>query len=307
MIFYFWIACRSSWNLHFNGLLCRVTDRQVDQIKEKNTDMKPFTKFILSAFLHYGRRHPLSVGITTSLIFLSAGIQISHFSLSIPPSGEWIAENINAINVTPEKGYTFAVFGDNQNSHVTFSKILEDISHDPSIGFAMGLGDLVFNGETEKYQDFLSQIRKGMKIPLLTAVGNHELYGNGRGLYYELFGPYYYSFSLGKDYFIVLDTGNKQRLDLWQRQWLEKELKNAENASHRFIFMHTPLYDPRQGHHHCLWKQEADSLLELFKKKQRVPYFCSTRSRILFRKLGWHSIYSKRRSRWRTCRKRSGA
>lgn len=78
-------------------------------------------------------------------------------------------------------------------------------------------------------------------------VGNHDISENGRANYYELFGKFYYSFSVGPAYFIVLDDANERELDPWQMDWLKDELQKSQDYKYRFIVMHVPLYDPRQG------------------------------------------------------------
>ena len=67
-----------------------------------------------------------------------------------------------------------------------------------------------------------------MTIPFLTAVGNHDL-DNGSGNYQEIFGPTYYSFQIGQNYFIVLDASTEPSFDKTQLKWLEDEL--AEGPS----------------------------------------------------------------------------
>lgn len=43
-----------------------------------------------------------------------------------------------------------------------------------------------------------------------------EFYANGRGNYYDIFGPFYYSFTVGPGYFIVLDDADGGGIDRWQ-------------------------------------------------------------------------------------------
>ena len=63
----------------------------------------------------------------------------------------------------------------------------------------------------------MNQIQ-ALNKPLLTAIGNHELMDEGRGNYYDMFGRFYYSFTVGENYFIVLDDADsknkKEMVDL---------------------------------------------------------------------------------------------
>ncbi|WP_457554152.1 metallophosphoesterase family protein [Desulfobacula sp.] len=237
--------------------------------------MKQMIKTIFNIFNTHRKQHPIAMGLSIFCAVLLISSEIWFF-FAAPPAENWIAQNLNSIKINHSNAYAFAVFGDNKNSHSAFPELLSKVSQDPALGFAMDLGDMVFDGEMGKYQYVLSQIHKNMKIPLLTAIGNHELHEKGRGLYYKLFGPFYYSFKIGQDSFFVLDNANEENLDQWQHQWLEKELEKAVDDSHRFVFMHVPLFDPRGGkHHHCLPPESARSLLNLFKTYKVSHIFAS--------------------------------
>ena len=175
---------------------------------------------------------------------------------------DWNFHQLNKIAVTSDD-FSFTVFGDNKNSISTFNELLSKISHDGS-SFAINLGDIVFDGEKEKYRFFISQTVK-LNKPLLTVIGNHEIREGGRENYYQFFGKYYYSFSVNSSYFIVLDNANEKNIDPWQRKWLEEELVKSKIYKHRFVFMHVPLFDPRKGEY-----PRGHSMKDLSFAKDRV-------------------------------------
>ncbi len=240
--------------------------------------MLDILRLLLRVIKKNTQQHPLGMGLLLFFVLLFVFIEI-WFDLAKPPERDWLAKNLKQIKITDTENYSFAVFGDNKNSHLTFPRLLRKISKDHEIKFAMDIGDLVFDGEMEKYRYFFKQVKKNLTIPLLTAIGNHELREKGRGLYYELFGPFYYSFHIGKDYFIVLDDANEKGLDLWQLNWLKKQLKEATSYRHKFVFMHVPLFDPRDSKfptpffHHCLPKKNAEKLLKIFEKYKITHIF----------------------------------
>jgi len=141
--------------------------------------------------------------------------------------------------------FSFAVFGDNKNSARTFENLISKLNDD-NILFAIDDGDLVYDGENEKFRFFLNQV-KDLNKPLLTVFGNHEAREKGRAEYYDLFGLFYYSFNVGNNYFIILDDSNEKDLNDEQLAWLKNELKISQSYKNRFVFMHVPLYDPRKG------------------------------------------------------------
>ena len=212
------------------------------------------------------RRHPVKSVLFFLCLLIFVGVE-AWFSFAPLPGQNWIVENLRKIHIEDSSDFSFAVLGDNKNSHTIFPVLLRKVDQDHDIKFALDLGDLVFDGEIEKYRYFIKQVENNTTKPFLTAIGNHELSEKGRGLYYDLFGPFYYSFQLGQTYFIVLDDADEKGLDIWQQGWLERELEQAQGYTSRFVFMHVPLFDPRGGeHHHCLPEKEARSLLSLFEK-----------------------------------------
>ena len=166
-----------------------------------------------------------------------------HSIVSFPEINDWNYYRLQEIDKKKDE-FSFAVFGDNKNSITTFKSLISELNKEDII-FAIDLGDLVYDGEKEKFRFFIKQI-KSLNKPLLTAIGNHELKEGGRANYYEIFGKFYYSFSVGKSYFIILDNANENYLNPWQMCWLKEELQKSQKYKYRFVFMHVPLYDPRK-------------------------------------------------------------
>ena len=180
------------------------------------------------------------------LLLLGAGAFIyrAEFRPWWPPGGlNW---NYHQLQRIPKEGqkFSFAVMGDNKNSFSTFQAILRDLDAKANqLAFAIDIGDLVFDGEQEKYRVFYNQI-KNEKLPFLVGIGNHDIREEGRAIYYDLFGPFYYSFVVGNSYFIVLDDANMVRIDPPQMVWLKQQLVAAQAYSHVFVFLHVPLLTP---------------------------------------------------------------
>ncbi|MFQ6083457.1 MAG: metallophosphoesterase family protein [Candidatus Aminicenantia bacterium] len=215
------------------------------------------------------------VGAVLILLILASVIKI-HSVLSFPEISDWNYHQLQKIDKTKNE-FLFVVFGDNKNSVKTFENLIEKVNKEDAI-FAIDIGDLVYDGEKEKFRFFINQIKK-LNKPLLTVIGNHEIREDGRANYYELFGKFYYSFAVGNSYFIILDDANEKNLDPWQMDWLKNELQKSQNYKYRFIFMHVPLYDPRKGEYkigHSLKDLAfADKLNNLFDKNNVSMLFVS--------------------------------
>lgn len=180
--------------------------------------------------------------ILFSLLLLIAVIIKIHSVITFKSINDWNYYQLKK-NDKNKNSFSFDVFGDNKNSGKTFENLINKVNKD-DVCFSIDIGDLVYDGEMEKFRFFMKQI-KYFKKPLLTAIGNHEVKEKGRANYYILFGKFYYSFFVGNSYFIVLDDSNERNLDPEQMDWLKRELKKSKRYKHLFVFMHVPLYDPR--------------------------------------------------------------
>ena len=194
------------------------------------------------------------------------------------PAQNWKRENLQRIKVAPAKPLTFAVFGDNRGEHpLVFESLLKAVDQDPSLSFGIHLGDMVMNADLDKYRSFFQEVRRSFHKPLLSVIGNHELYGDrGLEIYRDIFGPDDYAFQIDRNYFIVVDDAAKEGLDPGQLRWLEAELQKAQPFKTRLVFLHVPLFDPRGGeNHHCLRPELASRLLVLFKKYKVTHVFAA--------------------------------
>jgi len=218
------------------------------------------------------RENPIKVTIAF-LCFVSV-IGISFWSYYAPVSAtNWNRGEISRIKVGSPDNFAFAVFGDNKGNSSFFGPLLRDIERDKDIAFAIDIGDLVADGKRSQYCRFLEQVRANLSIPFLTATGNHD-FNNGFDNYASIFGPTYYAFQAGSYSFIVLDATNDSGFDKTQRQWLEDELKKAQDTKTRFIFMHIPPFNPI-GSGSYLPEKERNDLQELFTHYRVTHLFTS--------------------------------
>jgi hypothetical protein len=167
------------------------------------------------------------------ILLFASGIKI-HSILTAPNISDWNYHQLQKID-NSKTNFSFAVFGDNKNSAKTFDNLISRINKE-DILFAVDDGDLVYEGDNEKFNFFLHQI-KDFNKPLLTVFGNHEARGKGRAPYYDLFGKFYYCFYIGNSYFIILDNSNEKNLDDEQFDWLKNQLKISRNYEQCFVLL----------------------------------------------------------------------
>ncbi len=220
------------------------------------------------------RENPIKMTLAFLCILSFIGLSFwnSYAPLSIH---DWNKIEVSKIKLANPDDFTFAVFGDNKGNYSFFNPLLQDISGDKEIAFAIDIGDLVGDGKRSQYRHFLNQVREKLTVPFLTATGNHDFNNNnGFDHYRNIFGPTYYAFQAGQYSFMVLDATNDSGFDKTQHQWLEDELKNAQDAKARFIFMHIPPFDPRGGGSY-LPERDRNDLQELFTRYSVTHLFTS--------------------------------
>jgi hypothetical protein len=224
---------------------------------------------------HWGRaRIILAVSILCIAALAGAGLAADTGPL---PARQWNQENLSRIKGLAAEPLTFTVMGDNRDNPEIFGKVLKQADNDPGLTFAIHLGDMVHNADLDQYCTFFNEVGQNYRQPMVTVIGNHELYGEqGLELYREIFGPDYYSFQVGENYFIVVDDAAQEVMTPEQFSWLEAELKKAQDYKTRLVFLHVPLFDPSGSPKpHSLPPEVAARLLALFKEYQVSHVFAA--------------------------------
>ena len=140
---------------------------------------------------------------------------------------------------------------------------------------AIMLGDMIWdNPETYgRYKEDLKQLG----YPVYPVIGNHdhtEIYidnHQSEQTYRLHFGPTYYAFNMGCDYYIVLDnifyTGHRQydeTLTTEQLEWVKQYTRYIPKGAHVFVAMHAPAKMYTSDH----YLKGAEELMDLLRDYQ---------------------------------------
>ena len=207
------------------------------------------------------------LGLIILLLLAWTGASLAADSAALPAK-DWNPRQVKRLQAPAGGKLTFAVLGDNRSNPEVFGRVLQQLDRDPSLTFAIDVGDLVERGALDQFDEFFKQIRPYNRIPFLTAAGNHDL-GKDQDLtlYRQIFGPDYYAFRLQDNYFIVVNDVEPNGVGEAQWRWLENELKQSQTYKTRLVFLHTPLFDPRGGDkHHCLPEAAGRRLAALLRQ-----------------------------------------
>ncbi len=117
--------------------------------------------------------------------------------------------------------------------------------------FGIGCGDLMFDN-LELFPEYEKAVYNS-GIPFFQVLGNHDILFDVRSteasyeVFYEYFGPAYYSFDIGEIHYVVLNdifwhgNGYVGYIDRDQLDWLEADLGRVENGKTVVVALHLPV------------------------------------------------------------------
>lgn len=192
----------------------------------------------------------------------------ARYNFTLPPGK---SETVTFLTTTTNT-FQFAVIGDNRDGRKIYLQLLETLNT-VQPAFVINGGDLVSTGEQTEYTQFLSDSAR-LNMPYYTALGNHDIGGNGRSTYNRLIAPNFYDIIWGNSHILILDNADGN-VDADQLAWLEDKLKTRV-TKHVFLVMHKPPFDPRPGKAHTVnTRALGDKLIELAAKYQVTAVFSS--------------------------------
>jgi len=191
--------------------------------------------------------------------------EILDFKPHIPTLGKVIYSDVSAfstMNPAPFE-FSFIVTQDIHSSATKYASLLDKINVDDA-AFVILNGDIDSDPNTEDkiYSGHLDVAveRFAKEKPFILVRGNHEARGHFARSLFEVYphssGRYYYSFSHGGVFFLVLDSGSEREdsnpeysgmndMEGYRAEetaWIAKELQSsaAKLARYRIVFSHIP-------------------------------------------------------------------
>lgn len=189
--------------------------------------------------------------------------------------------------------------GNNEDRFNLFGEGIRDINANKSNDFIVFLGDNTMNGQVVELSAFYSILDNHNTIDTYMVTGNHDLcpsdynvgeYEDLRDRFFKYKNEYsktqyddsvYYSVNIHDKYQLIVlgsesDAGVQEDLSDTQLEWLENELKSAEdNGKTVFLFNHYPLNNTwadvwSEGH----IGEDSDRVCEILKNAQtKILYF----------------------------------
>ena len=136
--------------------------------------------------------------------------------------------------------FCFVVISDTQRFYDDLDDFVEKVNSNPDISFVVLNGDITDFGLRSEYLWISHRLQK-LSFPFLVVIGNHDMLGNGRELYKQMYGPENFGFSFSNHKFIVLNSNSQEvghNGSLPDTSWLQQELSATPSQQKIFILSH---------------------------------------------------------------------
>jgi len=150
-------------------------------------------------------------------------------------------KNLERLRSKPQNGsFNFIVISDTQRFYEELDDFVEKVNSYPNISFVVVNGDITDFGLRSEYL-WISQRLQKLSFPFFVVIGNHDMLGNGRELYKQMYGPENFGFSFSGHKFIVLNSNSQEvghNGSLPDTTWLQQELSATPSQQKIFIISH---------------------------------------------------------------------
>jgi Icc protein len=150
-------------------------------------------------------------------------------------------KNIERLRSKPDNGsFNFVVISDTQRFYEELDDLVEKLNNYTNLSFVVLNGDMTDFGLRSEYLWVNHRLQK-LSFPFLVVIGNHDMLGNGRELYKEMYGPENFGFTFSNYKFIVLNSNSQEvghNGSLPDTTWLQQELAITPSEQKIFIISH---------------------------------------------------------------------
>lgn len=153
------------------------------------------------------------------------------------------AKNLERLAARPLGGaLTVAVVAD---SHAHFDELhdtVDALRRRDDVDLVVHLGDLSEAGLLVDYEQSKEELDR-LRVPYVTAIGNHDALSHGKEIYRRMFGRYQYAFTAGDVRFIVANTSTVEfGGHATTEAWLRGELESAQGRAEVVLLSHDTPY-----------------------------------------------------------------
>lgn len=140
----------------------------------------------------------------------------------------------------PPAQLRFALLGDTQLELDQTQDAVAALNRREDLSFVAQLGDFTQFGSSAEYR-LTNDLLRRLRVPYFVVIGNHDMLGNGRDFYREMFGSLDLAFTYGRTRIVLLDTNaveygfDGSAPDL---AWLAEQLAPSPEFDRSFVLAH---------------------------------------------------------------------
>ena len=139
----------------------------------------------------------------------------------------------------------FAFMGDSQRWYDETADFVKHINKQDSIDFVIHGGDISDFGITKEFL-WIRDIMQGHRIPYVALIGNHDILGNGKEVFEQVYGDENFAFIAGNTKFVCMNT-NALEYDYSHPvpdfDFISREAADSARYSKTVAVMHVKPYD----------------------------------------------------------------
>ncbi len=139
----------------------------------------------------------------------------------------------------------FIFTGDTQMAFDEVEKFVRKANTIGNIDFTLVCGDLTQFGLKKEFVWMHNQLKK-LNHPYIPVIGNHDFVATGPQIFKKMYGPFDYSFKVGKFKFVAINTNSIEfGFDgtVPNISWLEDELSDTSGIENIYVYSHIMPWD----------------------------------------------------------------
>ena len=153
------------------------------------------------------------------------------------------AHSIARLEKIPQSDtFSFAVISDLQRFYDELDDFVDYENNVQEFAFILVAGDISDFGLNKEY-NLIADILQKLKSPFITVIGNHDMLGNGKLIYRQMFGNENFTFTFGNNKFILFNSNGREvgfNGQLPDMGWLTSEVANSDEYTNLFFVSHVP-------------------------------------------------------------------
>jgi len=160
-----------------------------------------------------------------------------------PLANDLNQQAIDRLTTIPQNDtFSFLIISDTQIAYDELEAFVKHANQIPqdSVAFVLHGGDFTDYGANFEYNLYYDDIKK-LKFPVIGTIGNHDMLGNGRGIFNRYFGPEDFSFNYGNTTFIVFNSNSREVAfdgNIPDLDWLKTETQRAAKKKNIIYLSH---------------------------------------------------------------------